>query len=85
MNWDQIEGQWKQLEGQVKSRWAKLTDDDLMNLSAKKVDLVGKLQERYGIVKEEAEHQIDEWLKQLKPRQSVDSTSAQSGRPTGVR
>ncbi|MFO0677117.1 MAG: CsbD family protein [Polyangiaceae bacterium] len=66
MNWDQVEGQWKQFSGQVKSKWAKLTDDDLKNLSGKKDDLLGKIQERYGILKDEAEKQVDEWIHKLK-------------------
>jgi uncharacterized protein YjbJ (UPF0337 family) len=67
MNWDQIAGQWNQVKGQVKSKWAKVTDDDLASLSGKKDALVGKLQERYGIMKEEAEKQIDEWIAKLPP------------------
>jgi uncharacterized protein YjbJ (UPF0337 family) len=73
MNWDQLEGQWKQVSGQIKSKWAKLTDDDVKTLSAKKEDLIGKIQERYGIIKETAEHQVDEWLKELKPQRDVRS------------
>jgi uncharacterized protein YjbJ (UPF0337 family) len=65
MNWDQLEGQWHQAKGNLKSKWAKLTDDDVKNLSAKKEVLVGKLQERYGIVKDEAEKQADEWVAKL--------------------
>jgi uncharacterized protein YjbJ (UPF0337 family) len=68
MNWDQIEGQWGQLKGQVKSKWSKLTDDDVTNLSGKKETLIGKLQERYGILKDEAEQQVDEWIAKLPPR-----------------
>jgi uncharacterized protein YjbJ (UPF0337 family) len=67
MNWNQVEGQWKQLTSQVKSRWAKLTDDDVMTLGAKKDMLVGKIQERYGILKDDAEKQVDEWLGKLPP------------------
>jgi len=66
MNWDQVEGQWKQFSGQLKSTWAKLTDDDLKNLSGKRDDLLGKIQERYGILKDEAEKQVDEWIGKLK-------------------
>jgi uncharacterized protein YjbJ (UPF0337 family) len=65
MNWNQVEGQWKQMGAAIKSRWAKLTDDDLGNLGAKKDMLVGKLEERYGIMKNEAERQVDEWLTKL--------------------
>jgi uncharacterized protein YjbJ (UPF0337 family) len=62
MNWDQIAGEWKQIQAQLKSKWSKLTDDDLKNLGAKKDLLVGKIQKRYGILKDEAERQVDEWV-----------------------
>ncbi len=65
MNWSQMEGQWKQVKSQLKSKWAKLTDDDLGNLAAKRDDLVGKLQERYGILKDEAERQVDAFVTTL--------------------
>ena len=65
MNWSQVEGQWKQVKAQVKSKWAKLNDDDLEELTAKKDDLVGKLQERYGLLKEEAEKQVDAFVASL--------------------
>ena len=67
MNWTQLEGQWHQLAGQVKSRWGKLTDDDLTNVAGKKEHLVGKLQQHYGILKDDAEKQVDEWLAKFKP------------------
>ena len=60
MNWDEIKGKWSQLQGQAKTRWAKLTDDDLLAVEGNKDQLVGKIQERYGITKEEAERQVDE-------------------------
>ncbi|MGC4087705.1 MAG: CsbD family protein [Polyangiaceae bacterium] len=62
MNWDIIEGKWDQLKGQLKSSFAKLTDDDVRNLSGKKDVLIGKVQERYGVQKDEAERRIDAWL-----------------------
>jgi uncharacterized protein YjbJ (UPF0337 family) len=61
MNWDQIEGKWKELKGSVKERWGKLTDDDLNVIGGKKDQLVGHIQERYGIAKDEAQKQVDEW------------------------
>ena len=61
MNWDIIEGKWKQLTGQIKQKWGKLTDDDLKLISGKKDELIGKIQERYGISKEEAKQQVDNW------------------------
>lgn len=58
MNADTIKGQWKQLRGTLKSRWGKLTDDDLQTASGSTEYLAGKLQERYGIARDEAERQI---------------------------
>ena len=65
MNWDQIEGKWKQFTGSAQERWGKLTNDDIQTLTGKKDHLVGKIQERYGIAKEEAEKQADEWSRAL--------------------
>ena len=65
MNWDTIEGQWKQFKGRAKQTWSKLTDDDLANLNGKREQLLGKIQERYGMKKDEAERQIDDWLQGL--------------------
>ena len=67
MNWSQVEGQWKQVKAQLKSKWAKLNDDDLENLTAKKDELVGKIQERYGVLKDEAERQVDAFVESLGP------------------
>jgi len=63
MNWDQMEGKWMQIKGSVKERWGKLTDDDLDVIAGKRDKLIGKVQERYGIAKAEAEVQADEWLR----------------------
>lgn len=61
MNWDQIEGKWKQHSGKVKEKWGKLTDDDLQVINGRKDQLVGKIQERYGLVREEAQKQVEEF------------------------
>jgi uncharacterized protein YjbJ (UPF0337 family) len=61
MNWDQIEGKWKQAVGKIKAKWGKLTDDDLQVISGKRDQLVGKIQERYGMAKDEAERQVDDF------------------------
>ncbi len=61
MNWDRIKGNWKQFTGNAKERWGKLTDDDLVVIAGERDQLAGKLQERYGIAKDEAEKQIDEF------------------------
>ena len=62
MNWDQVEGNWKQVKGAVKQKWGKLTDDDLTMAKGKSEILAGRLQERYGITKEEATKQLDEFM-----------------------
>ena len=62
MNWTQVEGKWDQLKGRLRTQWGKLTDDDVEGLAGKRDELSGKLVERYGIAKENAESQIDEWL-----------------------
>lgn len=61
MNWDRIQGDWKQLKGNIKVRWGKLTDDELDVIAGKRDVLAGKIQEAYGISKEEAEEQVNEW------------------------
>ncbi|HUN61056.1 MAG TPA: CsbD family protein [Candidatus Sulfotelmatobacter sp.] len=61
MNWDRVEGKWKQYSGKIKEKWGKLTDDDLTTISGKRDQLVGKLQERYGWAKDQAERQVDEF------------------------
>jgi uncharacterized protein YjbJ (UPF0337 family) len=61
MNWDQVEGKWKQASGKAKEKWGKLTDDDLQRISGKRDQLVGRIQERYGIAQEDAERQVDEF------------------------
>ncbi len=62
MNSDQLKGNWKQLMGDAKKQWGKLTDDDLKQVEGRKDKLVGKIQERYGSSREEAEKQADDWL-----------------------
>ena len=61
MNWDVVEGNWKQAKGKVKEQWGKLTNDQLDMVSGKRDQLVGKIQECYGIAKDEAERQVKDW------------------------
>jgi uncharacterized protein YjbJ (UPF0337 family) len=65
MNWDQFEGKWNQLKGSAKQKWGKFTDDDLEYISGHRDILIGKLQERYGYAKEEAQKKADEWCKSV--------------------
>ncbi|MFY9802405.1 MAG: CsbD family protein [Candidatus Acidiferrales bacterium] len=62
MNWDQLQGKWKQSQGKVREQWGKLTDDDLNVIAGKRDQLVGRIQERYGIAREEAEKQADAFV-----------------------
>lgn len=62
MNWDRIEGNWKQFQGNAQAQWGKLTNDDLDVVEGNRAKLAGRLQERYGIEKDEAEKEIDSWL-----------------------
>lgn len=61
MNWDQIQGKWKQAAGAVQKQWGKLTNDDLDQIRGDRTRLAGILQERYGTAKEEIEREIDRW------------------------
>jgi uncharacterized protein YjbJ (UPF0337 family) len=61
MNWDQIEGKWAEWTGKAQQQWGKLTDDDLQEAKGDRRELAGKIQHRYGVTKEEAERQIDDW------------------------
>jgi uncharacterized protein YjbJ (UPF0337 family) len=65
MNWDQVEGKWKQLTASIKARWCQLTDDDLNVISGQRDQLIGRIQERYGIAKDEARRQVSQWSVQL--------------------
>jgi uncharacterized protein YjbJ (UPF0337 family) len=62
MNEDTLKGQWTQLKGKAREQWGKLTNDDLDQVQGKAEQLVGRIQERYGIAKEDARKQFDSWL-----------------------
>ncbi|MGH9356110.1 MAG: CsbD family protein [Terriglobia bacterium] len=66
MNSDQLAGKWKQVKGSAKQQWGKLTDDDIEVIAGRKDELIGKLQERYGIARDVAEKQADEWVETMK-------------------
>jgi uncharacterized protein YjbJ (UPF0337 family) len=61
MNSDELKGKWNQLKGSAKSQWGKLTDDELTQIEGDRDKLVGKIQEKYGVAREEAEKQVKEW------------------------
>ena len=61
MNWDKIAGNWKQAKGDLKQSWGKLTDDDLAYIEGSRDKMIGKVQERYGIARDEADRKVAEW------------------------
>ena len=63
IDWDRLEGDWKQLKGRAKERWGKLTDDDLTAISGRRAQLEGKIQERYGYAKGQARKEIEDWYR----------------------
>ena len=63
MNKDEVGGNWKQVKGKVKEQWGKLTDDDMTVIEGKRDQLVGKVQERYGYAKDQAEKEVNDWEK----------------------
>jgi uncharacterized protein YjbJ (UPF0337 family) len=65
MNWEQLSGKWMQVKGSIKEKYAKLTDDDLEYIAGKREQFIGKLQERYGMAKEDAQKRADEWIRTL--------------------
>jgi uncharacterized protein YjbJ (UPF0337 family) len=65
MDWDRVQGSWKQLTGRVKEKWGKLTDDDLTAINGRRDQLEGKIQERYGIAKDQVRKDVDDWLNGL--------------------
>ena len=68
MNWDRIEGNWKQFKGNVKEQWGKLSDDELDVIAGKRDKLVGRIQESYGITRDESEKQLAAWQKLMKDK-----------------
>ena len=77
MNSDQLEGKWKQVKGEVREKWGKLTDDDILVVGGRRDQLIGRVQERYGMAKEAATKDVDTFLKQLSdPGEAFTSSTA---------
>ena len=93
MNWDQIAGNWKQAKGKVREQWGKLTDDDIEVIAGKRDQLIGRVQERYGVAKEKAEEEVKNWEKlyqyqRHQPRRALVERAARNVRappPSGRR
>jgi uncharacterized protein YjbJ (UPF0337 family) len=62
MNWDRVQGNWKQFSGKVKEKWGQLTDDDLTQINGNREQLEGKIQARYGHAKDQVKKDVDDWL-----------------------
>ena len=65
MNWDQVEGNWKQLKGKAQQTWGDITDDEWTQIKGRRTELSGLLQAKYGTAKEAADKQVDDWLKSV--------------------
>ena len=74
MDWNRVEGNWKQVKGRVKQQWGKLTDDNIDVINGQREMLAGKLQESYGITKDEAERQIKDWENSVSKSANDDVT-----------
>ena len=79
MNWDQVAGKWKQYKGQAKEKWGKMTDDDIDVIDGRRQQLVGKIQERYGLARDAAESQADEFVRSLKEEDAEQERRAARG------
>jgi uncharacterized protein YjbJ (UPF0337 family) len=65
MNWDTIEGTWKELSGKAKANWGKITDDEWMTINGRREEIAGLVQRKYGRARDEAEREVDEWFRTL--------------------
>jgi len=83
MNQDQMEGKWKQWKGAAKEQWGKLTDDDLDIIAGRQDQLIGKIQERYGIAKAAAKKEADAWMKMMES--NAEEAGARHGHMAGKR
>jgi len=83
MNWDQVEGKWKQYSGKVREKWGKLTDSDVEMIKGQRQQLVGKIQERYGIAKDDAERQVNEFTSALSPGDTREARREDKARGAG--
>lgn len=72
MNWDQVEGKWRQYKGQVREKWGELTDDDIHVIGGNRDELIGKIQERYGYAKDHAAKEVDSFVKTLKQQPTAN-------------
>jgi uncharacterized protein YjbJ (UPF0337 family) len=74
MNWDTIKGKWSEVEGEIRSKWSKLTDDDIGLVRGKLSELAGRLQQRYGIARDQAEKHVDEFIQGIRRKRDDEPT-----------
>jgi len=79
MNWNELEGKWNQMKGSVREKWGKLTDDDVQTIGGKKDQFIGKLQERYGMSRDQAEKDLDAWLQRLREAEAPRTRTSGGG------
>ena len=75
MNWDQVEGKWKQYKGSFKEKWGKLTDNDLDVIAGKRDQLVGRIQEAYGMTKEQAQREVEDYVRSMPAATDIDDAT----------
>ena len=82
MNWDQVEGKWKELGGHFREKWGKLTNDDWDVIAGKRDQLVGKIQQRYGVERERAQQEVDDFVRTMQPESggAQDETTGKARR-----
>ena len=81
MNWDRVEGNWKQMKGKAREQWGKLTDSDWEQVAGKRDQLVGRIQERYGIAREQAQKEVDDFARTME----AEGSGAQEEAPGKAR
>jgi len=80
MDWNRVEGNWKQGKGKVKEQWGKLTDDDLDVIAGRRDQLLGRIQQRHGLAKDEADRQVSRW-EQSDPDHRLEDSPAPAAKP----
>lgn len=80
MNWNELEGKWNQMKGTVREKFGKLTDDDIQVIAGKKDQFLGKLQERYGMARAQAEKELDNWLRNVHETEAPRTHATGGGR-----
>jgi uncharacterized protein YjbJ (UPF0337 family) len=80
MNWEQLEGKWKRYKGIIKEKWGKLTDSDLDVIAGKRDQLIGRIQERYGMTKEQAQREVKDYIRTMSVEDDAEQPSPSGSR-----